>query len=478
MPSTLGPLPFELVVAVATYMSDDLDFYHFARVCTQTRDASNFSGVWRRRFAYTFDLPPGRTAAPLRGVFRLRQELLSKPVDFCRGITAAEKIGLKVIRDLVVESFSDNRRNPSGQRVSKNIPFLRYMVRKTNLLYNVCGRIARKYDVATLLQALQVLFAHWSLEFSLDNPTWGFATSQKVVYSHPGTWLMFGDYMLSVNIELLLHISNFFKYHLTSQQEGTLYYLFQELSDDQKPRTWEGPLRNGVRQIGASWKGSYAYLHDTSLVEEIRSEQPGSNIFIDTIDYEDGFQTLKLNFNQAGCRPWPQEYEHHLRALPPQFLASVVQNHVERAPLRGVDYLVFTGTGVDASPFNCFGVLHGLTEQQGIPGWQRISMMKCFDTAATTTSSSPTSSGTARPATAYNPYSPAMRALAALDGKVNGGTSIALDDNNYWAYEGVVLPGGMMILGRWWSPMDDRTERLSIGPFIFWNVPNQRLLTA
>lgn len=83
-------------------MSDDLDFYHFARVCKQTRDASNFSGVWRRRFAYTFDLPPGRTAAPLRGVFRLRQELLSKPVDFCRGITAAEKLGLKVIRDLVV----------------------------------------------------------------------------------------------------------------------------------------------------------------------------------------------------------------------------------------------------------------------------------------------------------------------------------------------------------------------------------------
>lgn len=156
-----------------------------------------------------------------------------------------------------LESFSDNRRIPSGKRVSKNIPFLRYMVRKTNLLQNVCGRIARKYDVATLLQALQVLFAHWSLEFSLDNPTWGFATSQKVVYSHPNTWLMFGDYMLSVNIELLLHISNFFKYHITSQQEGTLYYLFQELSDDQKPRTWEGPLRNGVRQIGASWKGSY-----------------------------------------------------------------------------------------------------------------------------------------------------------------------------------------------------------------------------
>ena len=41
-----------------------------------------------------------------------------------------------------------------------------------------------------------------------------------------------------------------------------------------------------------------------------------------------------------------------------------------------------------------------------------------------------------------------------------------------WAYEGVVLPGGMIILGRWWSPMDDSGEKRCMGPFIFWNVDN------
>lgn len=29
------------------------------------------------------------------------------------------------------------------------------------------------------------------------------------------------------------------------------------------------------------------------------------------------------------------------------------------------------------------------------------------------------------------------------------------DANALWAYEGIVLPGGQIILGRWWSPDDD-----------------------
>jgi hypothetical protein len=43
-------------------------------------------------------------------------------------------------------------------------------------------------------------------------------------------------------------------------------------------------------------------------------------------------------------------------------------------------------------------------------------------------------------------------------------------DESCWAYEGVVLPGGMIMVGRWWSPADDTVDRLGTGPFIFWNV--------
>ena len=74
-----------------------------------------------------------------------------------------------------------------------------------------------------------------------------------------------------------------------------------------------------------------------------------------------------------------------------------------------------------------------------------------------------------------------------------------IDESALWAYEGIVIPGGQMVFGRWWSPHDgglsspsvsinqrdlSYTSRLSLlchsadcgkiklycGPFIFWNV--------
>ena len=45
----------------------------------------------------------------------------------------------------------------------------------------------------------------------------------------------------------------------------------------------------------------------------------------------------------------------------------------------------------------------------------------------------------------------------------------AFDADALWAYEGVVLPGGQIIVGRWWSPEEDSSDLYS-GPFIFWNV--------
>ena len=80
--------------------------------------------------------------------------------------------------------------------------------------------------------------------------------------------------------------------------------------------------------------------------------------------------------------------------------------------------------------FYATGYTYPLPSQHGVPGWQRIVMMKYF-----------------------------------------------LDDNgNYeeealWAYEGVVLPGGQLIVGRWWAPDDNvPQEKIYSGPFVFWNI--------
>jgi hypothetical protein len=72
--------------------------------------------------------------------------------------------------------------------------------------------------------------------------------------------------------------------------------------------------------------------------------------------------------------------------------------------------LQFTGTGMDLEDdFHAIGWLNALPDQRGIPGWQRITFMKHF--------------------------------AEDLDD---------VDSDNLWAYEGVVLPGGRIIVGRWW----------------------------
>lgn len=57
-------------------------------------------------------------------------------------------------------------------------------------------------------------------------------------------------------------------------------------------------------------------------------------------------------------------------------------------------------------------------------------------------------------------------------------------DSETWAYEGVVLPGGQIMVGRWWSPGETRFDPLNVpnghelswhdrlvtGPWIFWCV--------
>jgi hypothetical protein len=88
----------------------------------------------------------------------------------------------------------------------------------------------------------------------------------------------------------------------------------------------------------------------------------------------------------------------------------------------------FKGKGEDANtPFLASGYFNPLPPQHGVPGWHRMTMMKYW-----------------------------------RDEHGN------MDPDSLWAYEGVVLPGGLVMLGRWWHPSGEEAEYS--GPFIFWNV--------
>ena len=116
------------------------------------------------------------------------------------------------------------------------------------------------------------------------------------------------------------------------------------------------------------------------------------------------------------------------------------------SPQKGRDFLPFSGftseEGRDPWHKGISGILHNLPDQFGIPAFQRVSFM------------------------AYGLDSPITREEAA---------SLANEDRykqlneSFECYEGVVLPGGNIILGRWWTPFDNE-DQYNVGPFILWAV--------
>lgn len=157
---------------------------------------------------------------------------------------------------LPLESFIPDRQDPSGKRLSNNIARLREFVTKSSFLHSLLFR--SNHPVLTdLFQIIQVVFTHWSLDLSLNCPTYSFEISQKAVYSHPNKTPMFKNKMSTVNVNYLLHIVNFFKYHITCKEEGTLQSFFEELAEDQKPRAWENHIDQGLRKVGTTWLGTY-----------------------------------------------------------------------------------------------------------------------------------------------------------------------------------------------------------------------------
>ena len=155
---------------------------------------------------------------------------------------------------------------------SNNIRELRRFVQRTNVLDKVLSTFYHGPNINPLLQTLQLVFTHWQLDRSLQIQTYGFSYSQRAVYGHPDDYPMFLDNdRFRVNIEFLLHTANFFKYHITHEQENTLFSLFEELEEGQKPRAWEGPIQQGrgipgVKRLGTHWKGSYGeYSNSFSL---------------------------------------------------------------------------------------------------------------------------------------------------------------------------------------------------------------------
>jgi hypothetical protein len=148
-------------------------------------------------------------------------------------------------------------------------------------------------------------------------------------------------------------------------------------------------------------------------------------------------QDISLYFNEEifGEDKWPAEWEEILCSDP--FTRNNASPGRRSSPRKEVNnkppIKQFWGTcrGRDG---HFFGRLHAMQPQQGIHGFQRIVMMKFYT-------------------------------------KIDSNGFEGYDPDQVWGYEGCVLPGGSIVVGRWWDARNDGTlVSTASGPFIWWNV--------
>jgi hypothetical protein len=99
----------------------------------------------------------------------------------------------------------------------------------------------------------------------------------------------------------------------------------------------------------------------------------------------------------------------------------------------------FFGLGFNGTNYHLHGRLHVLPPQHGIPGFQRVTMVKYM----------------LGPNSASDPEQPIKE----------------------WAYEGLVTPGNTFMVGRWWDLLGPNLydRQPYCGPFIFWNVERTKV---
>ncbi|KAI4241221.1 MAG: hypothetical protein L6R42_011326, partial [Xanthoria sp. 1 TBL-2021] len=292
-----------------------------------------------------------------------------------------------------------------------------------------------------------------------------------------------------IDFSAVSHLTNFWKYHTAINDERDMHNLLLQLPSSQYPKTLlEQPMRK-KRRLGMRWKGALTVLYNDAF-------------------FTGGNRLLDLAFKHvSGNSPWPKAFEQEIGARPlglsndEQFINPPVQSppisetakspssrhstkiattpntntetHHSATPQRSIadaaarenrskgetssptakagkaEEKHFFGLGevdINIPPLNIAGIVHSLPPQCGIPGWQRFTMVS------------------------YETPPSGSEQKGYLDAK-------EADLHPYLRYEGVVLPGESIIIGRYslgdeYRDDDDPEQFQQRGTFIYWLAPD------
>ncbi|KAL8839485.1 MAG: hypothetical protein Q9170_001708 [Blastenia crenularia] len=504
-----GRLPPEVNQQIATYLSDK-DLAAFALVEKVTCDAvvPIFAGHWRVRFREQYDDCYTKPSVTLVADYKLRRRFFKPRIYFKLGHSAEERSCLAVIRQLMIESAWQ-----LPDALSNNFQQLWRFMKKSNLLFDAF-RWVRPDDVtdgdlashaSPLLMTIRVFFFTWHLFFtgaenltaayplSLRQNVYHIKWSQDIVLARG--YLPLIDMHGNVDMGLLCHLTNFWRFHLTLS-EGPLWRIWSKVRLSGPPIAARRPLMHNRVLFHENWKG--AMFHPLGETTRSFGRDGISQDDVYTIGFfTGGDKALDLNVKCASNNvPWPDKFEKAVHGLPyfqndpkvfdrqspirdfnnPEYrkdrsstikasqpgpaayqaslpsrravkpVANAQSKHKYGKYNNCVKYASFFGT-IDANcgdrDLNLAGVVHPLPLQSGVCEWQRITMVSYI---------------TPPTGTASKGY---------LDAKED-------HLHVYTRFEGIICPGTQMILGRYHigDDYDDGTEdqAMNCGPFVFWNT--------
>jgi hypothetical protein len=251
----------------------------------------------------------------------------------------------------------------------------------------------------------------------------GFHGAQMAAYADNVTAPIFiGSQGLEIDMTWLLKNVQFWRHHFVTDGE-VLSPAFEALEGNERPQWWSEKLSHGTtHEIGNHWKGCYAFVERKEIadIRAGRSGQGNVDPIMDHLNGEDNpyeaFQNLDLAVSDpTDVDEWRPDFEHILHSLrSPQAIARTRAQHRDHPSDALRDFrsqavrIEGEGTDVDEE-FYIDGWLNPLPRQHGVPGWQRLTMMKYF---------------------------------VEDDGYGEG----EIDTDALWAYEGVMLPGGKIVV--------------------------------
>ncbi|KAG4429859.1 hypothetical protein IFR05_014659 [Cadophora sp. M221] len=464
-------IPIEIHQYIALFLPEDNDVRKYGLLCKKT-NSSITNSVWRKRFSMFFDDVAGLSPKDAMEKYAFRKYISKQWTCFdlnkhgglitkvIREIQGRYQLDiLNAFRGLLLESKASTVKNPSHGYIKvegKNLEFIQKLLegsevdiidsvfntsfdKDTNDSFSL-NKVVTANDKNTLIYVIQLMLTPFSLNPDLCKSKVGhFDISQYQAYSTAKLQPVFtGLYKQVVNIRWLLHVVNFFKFHLKSKGEGLLVHEYKTLARDEFPQFWTGHIKGGTQPLARHWKGVHMYMEENTLASLRGWDGQKSVVHTDSLDGNESFEDMDFFFDTAN-KPtsyvWPQKFEAILGSNPfedPNQQRRAKREKVVMESTPGVKQ--FWGSCRGSRSGHVYGRVHALTTQQGFHGFQRLTMMKYY---------------TKQDANGHDIYDPFQA----------------------WCYEGCVLPGGRIIVGRWWSALGDpNSSATNSGPFLWWNT--------